>query len=102
LQKTLLLSPLVLGDDYPETRSFAKHLGLKPVTRPITSPQSNGMAENFVKTFLRNYDKLAHNPDPQTVMGPLKAFFDEYNSFQSNSVLHYMPPQLFRERKSAT
>ena len=29
-----------------ETRSFAKQLGLKPVTTPVTSPQSNGMAES--------------------------------------------------------
>ena len=34
-----------------ETRSFAKELGLKPVTTPVTSPQRNGMAESFVKTL---------------------------------------------------
>jgi transposase InsO family protein len=34
-----------------ETRSFSKQLGLKPVT----SPQSNGMAESFVKTLKRDY-----------------------------------------------
>jgi putative transposase len=34
-----------------ETRSFSKQLGLKPVTTPLTSPQSNGMAESFVKTL---------------------------------------------------
>ena len=27
-----------------ETRSFARQLGLKPITTPVTSPQSNGMA----------------------------------------------------------
>ena len=32
----------------PETRSFAKQLGLKPVTTAVTSPQSKGMAESFV------------------------------------------------------
>ena len=37
-----------------ETKSFAKLLGLKPVTTPVTSPQSNGMAESFVKTFKRD------------------------------------------------
>jgi putative transposase len=37
-----------------ETRSFAKELGLKPVTTPVTRPNSNGMAERFVKTFKRD------------------------------------------------
>ena len=50
-----------------ETRSFAKDLGLKPVT----SPQSNGMAESFVKTLKRDYVKLADQPDSQTVMAQL-------------------------------
>ncbi len=84
-----------------ETRSFAKQLGLKPVTTPITSPQSNGMADSFVKTFKRDYAKLAHRPDSQTVMGQLKAWFDDYNSFHPHSALGYLPPQLFRERRSA-
>ncbi len=51
-----------------ETRSFAKQLGLKPMTTPVTSPQSNGMAESFVKKLKRNYAKLADRPDSQTVM----------------------------------
>ncbi|MBB5510740.1 transposase InsO family protein [Paraburkholderia sp. JPY681] len=31
------------------TRSFARELGLQPLTTPVRSPQSNGMAESFVK-----------------------------------------------------
>ena len=37
-----------------ENRNFAKELGLKPVTTPVTSPQSNDMAESFVKTLKRD------------------------------------------------
>ncbi len=37
-----------------ETRSFAKELGLKPVTPPVTSPQLNGTAESFVKALKRD------------------------------------------------
>ena len=61
-----------------ETRSLAKQLGLK-----------------------RDYAKLAHRPDSQTVMGQLKAWFYDYNSFPPHSALGYLPPQLFRERRSA-
>nr|MBV0881052.1 DDE-type integrase/transposase/recombinase [Noviherbaspirillum sp. L7-7A] len=37
-----------------ETRLFALALGLKPVTTPVSSPQSNGMAEGLVKTIKRD------------------------------------------------
>ena len=37
------------------TRSFARELGLQPLTTPVRSPQSNGMAESFVKTMKHNY-----------------------------------------------
>ena len=38
-----------------ETRSFARDIGLEPRTTPIESPQSNGMAEAFVRTIKRDY-----------------------------------------------
>jgi putative transposase len=60
-----------------ETRSFTKQLRLKPVT----SPQSNGMADSFVKTLKRDYTKLAERPDSQKVMAQLPKSFDDYNSY---------------------
>jgi putative transposase len=85
-----------------ETRSFAKQIGLKPVTTPVTSPQSNGMAESFVKTLKRDYAKLANRPDSKTVMAQLKDWFDDYNSYHPHSALGYLPPTLFREKRSVT
>ena len=85
-----------------ETRSFAKELGLKPVTTPVTSPQSNGMAESFVKTLKRDYAKLANRQDSKTVMAQLKDWLDEYNSYHPHSALGYLPPTLFREKRSVT
>ncbi|KVO52569.1 hypothetical protein WT19_08275 [Burkholderia stagnalis] len=38
-----------------DTRRFAVAIGLKPLTTPVCSPQSNGMAESFVKTMKRDY-----------------------------------------------
>jgi putative transposase len=83
-----------------ETRSFARQLGLKMVTTPVTSPQRNGMAKSLVKTLKRDYAKLAKRPDSQTVMSQLKAWFDDYNSFHPHSALGYLPPQMFREKRS--
>ena len=83
-----------------ETRSFAKQLGLKPVTTPVTSPQSNGMAESFVKTLKRDYAKLAERPDSQTVMALLPKWFDDYNSYPPHSALGYLPAKLFRAKRA--
>ena len=41
-----------------ETRAFARDIGLEPLTTPVTSPQSNGMAEAFVRTIKRDYARV--------------------------------------------
>jgi transposase InsO family protein len=46
--------------------------------------------------------QAAVRPNSQTVMGQLKAWFDDYNSFNPHSALSYLPPQMFRERRPAT
>lgn len=42
-----------------ETRSFGEGIGFTICTTPPYSPESNGMAESFVKSFKRNYVYLA-------------------------------------------
>jgi len=48
-----------------QTRAFAKEIGLVLRTTPIASPQSNGMAEVFVKTFKRDYARVIPSLMPQ-------------------------------------
>ena len=38
-----------------DTRNFAASMGLVVCTTPVQSPESNGMAEGFIKTFKRDY-----------------------------------------------
>lgn len=83
-----------------KTRSFAQELGLKPVTTWMRSPQSNGMAESFVRTFKRDYADLAHRPDAQTVMRQLASWFEHYNTQHPHSALGYLPPRRFREKQA--
>jgi len=85
-----------------ETQKFAKMLGLKPVTTPVSSPQSNGMAESFVKTFKRDYAQMTERPDSKTVMNQLSKWFEDYNSNHPQSALGYLPPRLFREKECAS
>ncbi len=61
------------------TQSFARALGLKPITSPLQSPQCNGIAESFVKTFKRDYVRLTNRPDFDPVMNGLKTSFEHYN-----------------------
>jgi putative transposase len=82
-----------------ETKSFARQLGLKPVTTAISSPQSNGMAESFVKTLKRDYAKLADKPDSASVMEQLPGWFEHYNTKHPHSALQYMSPRMFREKQ---
>jgi putative transposase len=44
------------------TRAFARELGLEPRTTPLESPQSNGMAEAFVRTIKRDYARVSSCP----------------------------------------
>ena len=75
-------------------------LGLIPLTTPVESPQSNGMAESFVKTLKRDYANLANRPDSRTVMSYLEEWFNDYNSYHPHSALGYLPPKLFREKQA--
>src|SRR5262245_49786028 len=61
------------------TRSFARDIGLEPRTTPLESPQSNGMAEAFVRTIKRDYVRVSPRPDAETVMRQLPAWIAHYN-----------------------
>jgi len=45
-----------------ETRALAREIGLVPCMTPIESPQSNGIAEAFVKTLKRDYARVSPRP----------------------------------------
>lgn len=82
-----------------ETRIFAKKLGLKPVTTPVTSPKSNGMGVSFVNTLKRDCVKLLDRSNMLTVMAQLPTWFDHYNSHHLHSALGYVLPKLSRENE---
>jgi transposase InsO family protein len=62
-----------------DTRSFARDIGLEPRTTPLESPQSDGMAEAFVRTIKRDYVRVSPRPDAETVMRQLPAWIAHYN-----------------------
>jgi putative transposase len=45
-----------------DTKRFARDIGFEPRTTPVESPQSNGMAEAFVRTMKRDYARVSQLP----------------------------------------
>ena len=72
-----------------DTRALARLIGLVPKTTPLESPQSNGMAEAFVKTFKRDYARLHPRPDAATVLGQLDGWFEHYSTIHPHKALGY-------------
>jgi len=77
------------------TRRFAREIGLEPLTTPVQSPQSNGMAEALVRTFKRDYVAVNPVPDARTVMLALPEWFAHYNELHPHRALGYRSPREF-------
>lgn len=86
-----------------ETVAFGKQLGLDIRTTLPYSPQSNGMAEAFVKTFKRDYVFFGDLKDAQTVMSQLAKWMNDYNEKAPHKALKMLSPREFlREQKRAS
>jgi len=79
-----------------ETRSFARTMGLEVCTTPYRSPESNGMAESFVKTFKRDYVQLHPLQDAGEVMAMIPSWFYDYNENHPHKGLKMMSPRAYR------
>ncbi len=66
-----------------------------PCFTPVRSPQSNGMAEAFVKTFKRDSVYVHDRPDPQTVLSQLPHWFENYNEVHPHKALRLKSPRAF-------
>src|SRR5262245_14698828 len=86
------LPPLVIR---ALARSFARHIGLEPRTTPLESPQSNGMAEAFVRTIKRDHVRVSPRPDAETVMRQLPTWIAHHNEVHPHKALGYRSPREF-------
>ncbi len=78
-----------------KTRAFARGIGLIPRTTPVSSPQSNGMAEAFVRTLKRDYVRVNPRPNAQSVIDQLPGWFAHYNEVHPHRALRYRSPREF-------
>ncbi len=79
-----------------ETQSFARFIGLEPRTTPYYSPESNGMAESFVKTFKRDYMAMHNLDTAERVMEQLPSWFEDYNEYHPHKGLKMKSPREYR------
>lgn len=82
-----------------ETRAFARMLGLEPCTTAVRRPESNGIAESFVKTIKRDYISIMPKPDSQAAVMNLAVAFSHYNEHHPHSALGYRSPREYIRRK---
>jgi putative transposase len=78
-----------------ETIAFAQDMGFISCFTPVRSPESNGMAEAFVKTFRRDYVYVHDRPDAKTVMAQLDQWFEDYNEYHPHKGLKMKSPRQF-------
>lgn len=84
------------------TQAFARDLGMEPLTTPVCSPQSNGMAESLVRTIKRDYVAFMPKPDAATAMQHLAMAFEHYNEHHPHSALKYRSPREYRRRQASS
>ncbi|HCA6501076.1 IS3 family transposase [Escherichia coli] len=84
-----------------ETRQFARILGLEPKNTAVRSPESNGIAEGFVKTIKRDYISIMPKPDGLTAAKNLAEAFEHYNEWHPHSALGYRSPREYLRQQAS-
>ncbi|MDT1892875.1 transposase, partial [Acinetobacter baumannii] len=83
-----------------QTRQLARMVGLEPKHMAERSPESNGMAESFVKTMKRDYISIMPKPDGLTAAKNLAEAFEHYNEWHPHSALGYRSPREYLRRRT--
>ena len=66
-----------------------------PCFTPIESPESNSMAEAFVKTFKRDYLRVSLTPDAAAALALIDSWIGDYNTVHPHSRLGYCSPRVY-------
>lgn len=82
-----------------ETVIQAERLGLTPITTPVASPESNGIAEAFVHTLRRDYLDGADRSSAERILEQIPAWIDDYNANAPHSSLGMRSPLEYRRQR---
>ncbi|BHI42931.1 IS2 transposase Orf2 (plasmid) [Escherichia coli] len=67
----------------------------------MQSPESNGIAESFVKTIKRDNISIMPKPDGLMAAKNLAEAFEHYNEWHPYSALGYRSPQEYLRRRAS-
>jgi putative transposase len=84
-----------------KTVEIAVALNLVPCFTPVESPESNGMAEAFVKTFKRDYVRVSPIPKAAAALALIDTWMQDYNTVHPHSRLGYRSPREYILSQSA-
>ena len=76
-------------------------LNLVACFTPVESPESNGMAEAFVKTLKRDYVRINPIPDAAATLALIDSWMEDYNTVHPHSRLGYRSPREYITSQSA-
>jgi putative transposase len=76
-----------------QTVSFGRSVGFEMCTTAPYSPESNGMAEAFVKTFKRDYAYISDLSSADRVIDQLPKWFEDYNNHAPHKGLKMLSPR---------
>ena len=76
-----------------KTIEIALALNLQPCFTPVESPESNGMAEAFVKTFKRDDVRVSPIPDAAAALALVDTWMEDDNTVHPHSRLGYRSPR---------
>jgi putative transposase len=82
------------------TVQFGRSIGLEVCTTRPYCPESNGMAEAFVKTFKRDYVWLGDLSSAEKVMEQLPFWFTDYNENAPHKGLNMLSPRQYIHSRS--
>jgi len=84
-----------------QTKLYGAEWGFDVRTTPSYSPESNGMAEAFVKLFKRDYVYTNELWTGDSILRMLPEWFDDYNRHHPHSALKMKSPLEYREQQSS-
>lgn len=79
-----------------ETVIAAERLSLTPITTPVASPESNGIAEAFVHTLRRDYVDAADRATAERILEQVPGWIADYNANAPHSSLGMRSPLEYR------
>jgi len=85
------------------TIEIALALNLAPYFTPVESPENNGMAEAFVKTFKRDYVRVSPSPNAAAALTLIDNWMEDYNTVHptpGSAIAHLSQPLRVRVNKA--